>query len=754
METLSRRRVVIAGQTPPPVSGFSYITQQVIEAVSAEHDVTLIDISTHTQRGGVTYHLRRLWLTIKGIVPLLMHCRAKSRALYIACEGNLGIIYTLILALTGRMLGYPLYLHHHSFGYIERRSRLMALLLAAMGPRATHLFLCDAMAKRFSQRYGRNVNHIILSNSAFVSIPAALSVTPLAGRPLVIGLLSNLNEEKGLGTFLDVLRGALAQNMDVRAVLAGPAASEADHNRIARAVQEFGGRLDYRGAVYGDEKTRFLRSIDVFVFPTRYVNEAQPTVIFEAMAHGVPTLSYDRGCICGQIGDLGLTIKTNEEFISPTLEWLKRQLSEPKMFDRLRYDTQAAFARDHATVRKSLSNLFDGSMEKRDAMNLPAKKRTRIDIWHNILWSKYKGEVFSSLYANHDKNLFDLRFFQFAETAGDRVGLSGVDLNRHRYPFALLFKGSLNNVGVLRRVYAAVRRTLFTKADVVILAGYDSPEYWAQFLLLLLRRKRIAVFCDSTIHDRPQQSSRGALKSFFFRTVDGIFCYGTRSMEYVKHYGADPAHIYHRCQAAALPQEYSVDAMLEKRVLLAPPANTPRYLYVGRLSPEKSLHTLIKAFAKIRATNDRATLVFVGVGPQQEELRQHIAQLGLESCATFAGGKSGMQLFDEYLRATCLVLPSRSEPWGLVVNEALACGCPVVVSDNCGCVPELVIEGKTGFAHKVDDENDLAQKMLTAAIHFTDARATAHDCLDHIATYSPDAAAAQILDGIKGILAQ
>jgi glycosyltransferase involved in cell wall biosynthesis len=380
-----------------------------------------------------------------------------------------------------------------------------------------------------------------------------------------------------------------------------------------------------------------------------------------------------------------------------------------------------------------------------------ANKPVRVDIWHNIVWSKYKGEVFSSLHAINEKDVFDIRFFQIAETDSQRIGLSGIDLQHHRYPFTLLFQGAYNNVGLIKRLSTILRHTYNSDAKLTLLAGYEKPEFWAQLLLLRLKGRRVAVFCDSTIHDNRQKFFRGILKRIFFNSVHGIFCYGQRSKEYVMYYGADPHIVYHRCQAAALPRDYTVERALADRLAMVAKPNAPRYLYVGRLSPEKGLDTLINAFSKLRKRYANATLALVGSGPQQAELEAQVRNLKLGDAVQFFGSKSGAELFQEYSKATCLVLPSRSEPWGLVVNEALSYGCPVIVSKNCGCTPELVIEGKTGFSHVVDDVDGLAQKMIAAPEHFVNTEATARDCITLISSYSPKDAATQIIVGVGNI---
>jgi len=87
-----------------------------------------------------------------------------------------------------------------------------------------------------------------------------------------------------------------------------------------------------------------------------------------------------------------------------------------------------------------------------------------------------------------------------------------------------------------------------------------------------------------------------------------------------------------------------------------------------------------------------------------------------------------------------------------VVNEALSHGCPAIVSDRCGCVPELIIEGKTGMVHATDNVEDLAEKMLAAPAQFSDVETTARACLNLMAQYTPQKAANRIIAGCRAIL--
>lgn len=351
--------LVLAGQFPPPVHGFAYITKEISKALIIKHNTTIIDLVPHVLYNGVPYHLRRLLLTLKGLRHLLCKSIIKKRKFYIACEGGLGIIYTIILCIMARALKFPIYIHHHSFAYIENTSRLMAILLRVIGHQAIHIFLCPMMSQHFMRRYQRNIKCLFIPNSAFVDEVSTMPPIFQKKNPLKIGLLSNLNDEKGLSIFLDIIRFAAFERLDIIGILAGPPVSESDKEKITITKKELGERLDYRGPVYGNAKEAFFRSIDVFVFPTRYLNEAQPTVIFEAMAHGIPILSYDRGCIKEQISDCGAVLDRENDFISFALDWLKKQLNSPETLNELKRITKMAFLDNRTQAKQIVDRLFD-----------------------------------------------------------------------------------------------------------------------------------------------------------------------------------------------------------------------------------------------------------------------------------------------------------------------------------------------------------------------------------------------------------
>ncbi len=375
-------------------------------------------------------------------------------------------------------------------------------------------------------------------------------------------------------------------------------------------------------------------------------------------------------------------------------------------------------------------------------------RKPRVRIYHNNLWARYKGAIFSKIHVKSGRLALAIEFVQVAETSIERAQLGGVDRSYHQYPFKLLFPKSHNDIPRYKLVLAVAGDLLRNRGDLVVIAGYHQPEYWVMLMLCILLRRKRAVFCDSTAYDREKYRWKEWAKGFFFRRCDGIFCYGTRSREYVASYGVKEQRIFSDCQAAALPHEYDAGAVRRHFESKADDgAASVRFLFIGRLAEEKGLYDLLDAFRRVREQMPEARLDIAGSGLLADELQQRARELGLESTVAFLGTKSPEDIGLLLLSSNVMVLPSHTEPWGLVVNEALSYGCPVVVSDICGCVPELVRDGITGYSFPVGDVRALCAAMLSAARMSQDRASAAERCLQLIKRYTPERAADEILSG-------
>jgi glycosyltransferase involved in cell wall biosynthesis len=374
-----------------------------------------------------------------------------------------------------------------------------------------------------------------------------------------------------------------------------------------------------------------------------------------------------------------------------------------------------------------------------------------VTIFHNVVWSRHKGEVLSALHHISGSGSIRYSMVQIADTEHDRVGFSEVDYSFHRYPMKKLFNGCYEDVPRWRMTMRLTWEVLRTKADLVVLPGYHRPEYWAMLAACIVTGKRRAVFCDSTARDNPRRMLTSIPKRVFFTLCDGYFAFGMRSREYLMSLGAKKDTIFSPCQAAALPRSFSPGTVVSDR-LAHRQGNKPVFLFVGRLSAEKGINTLVEAFKLLKERVPEAALRIVGTGPLGNQLNQQVADAGLQDSVHFLGSLQDEPLSREYFGATCMVLPSVREPWGLVTNEALAHGCPVLVSESCGCVPELVVDGVSGYAFAAGDVPALHRTMLKSLEAFADTAGVAQRCIDVIQRFDPPSAAANIARGCALLL--
>lgn len=161
----------------------------------------------------------------------------------------------------------------------------------------------------------------------------------------------------------------------------------------------------------------------------------------------------------------------------------------------------------------------------------------------------------------------------------------------------------------------------------------------------------------------------------------------------------------------------------------APACQGNYFLASARFIPKKNLSALIRAYAAYRKEMESRNakvevwdLVLLGDGPLKPDLQSLISDLGLQSYVSMPGFKQYDELPAYYALANAFVHASKSEQWGLVVNEALASGLPVLVSDRCGCSPELVRDGINGFTFDPDDETELTSRLLEMATLPTEER--------------------------------
>lgn len=247
---------------------------------------------------------------------------------------------------------------------------------------------------------------------------------------------------------------------------------------------------------------------------------------------------------------------------------------------------------------------------------------------------------------------------------------------------------------------------------VIFMIGWGSLTAWLGFLACKLSRTPFFLFGDSSFPPEERglaQKLRARMLRTIFRMASGFMTSGKLNADYYAHYGADrnrffpmPFAIDNDRFAAAAQLTPIERAELRERHGIAP--EEVAIGFSGKLVERKDPRTLVDAFARMRH-GERARLVFIGDGPMRAEIEK------AAPTARFLGFVNQTDLPHAYAICDVLVLPSRFEPRGLVVNEAMAVGLPVIASDRVGAVGDLVQDGENGFVFPAGDAATLAAQL-------------------------------------------
>ena len=295
------------------------------------------------------------------------------------------------------------------------------------------------------------------------------------------------------------------------------------------------------------------------------------------------------------------------------------------------------------------------------------------------------------------------------------------------------------------------------RADVTLLTG------WQEFPLVqwlnAARRRRVPVIMrgESNLL-RHRRLLIGYWHRYILKRCDAFLSIGSANQAFYQHYGirsgetfSAPYFVDNDYFAAAASR--ARPHRQQKREQWDIPADAICFCFVGKLEHKKRVLVLLAALAIARGLSARRLhLLVVGSGEQLADARQ-MAEAG-SLPVTFAGFMNQGEIPQAYDASDCLVLPSDAgETWGLVVNEAMACSRPAIVSDHVGCQRDLVQDGVTGYVFPLDDVDALAKALCQAADSdlFTMGR-VAYDRV--VSACSIDRAAAATLDAVNSLLSQ
>ena len=294
-----------------------------------------------------------------------------------------------------------------------------------------------------------------------------------------------------------------------------------------------------------------------------------------------------------------------------------------------------------------------------------------------------------NLYNELSKHL-NIYVIFIADNTGEKRSNDFTRLGHVSFKYSILNKGDFQARHQFQSVLKLRKIIKKLKYSKILVSGWDLPEFW--FLVMTNNKSKNCLALESTIIESNILGIKGRIKKIFLWRISKVFASGKLHVDLLNklRYRSE-TKITQGVGIINKPAFQSRDRSYQKR-----------YIFIGRLSDEKNLALLVSIFNEL----SDYTLTLVGVGPLECELKK-MAKMNIQ----FLGSVENNKLKDIYLNHDILILPSLSEPWGLVIEEAQFFKTPVIVSKNCG-VSELVVDGVNGFVIDESSGKEIKNTIL------------------------------------------
>ena len=322
----------------------------------------------------------------------------------------------------------------------------------------------------------------------------------------------------------------------------------------------------------------------------------------------------------------------------------------------------------------------------------------------------------------------------------------------------------LEHPNVLREAGVKIHKLVFDvlnsiQPDVVAVPGWFYEAPLAAISWCISKNKPVILMSDSNYQDKPRKWWKEFPKRRCVRLCGSGLVAGSLATDYLHHLGIPREKIWtgydvvendHFTNGAKRAQSNA--SGLRQQLNLA----ENYFLSSNRFVEKKNLPILLRAYASYKALADAKAwkLVLLGDGPLRPTLLKLRKELNLEDAVLMPGFKQYDNLTKYYGLANAFVHTSTFEQWGLVVNEAMASGLPVLVSERCGCVPELVLNGENGFTFNPYREEELAARMLEFSSGKHDHKAMGEASRRIISKWSPETFATNLLKAAEAAMAE
>lgn len=285
-----------------------------------------------------------------------------------------------------------------------------------------------------------------------------------------------------------------------------------------------------------------------------------------------------------------------------------------------------------------------------------------------------------------------------------------------------------------------------TNPDAIAIAGYARPAMLVALLWCLYQRKTAILLSETTENDEPRSWWKEKIKKLIITSYQAALVGGNPHKRYLIKLGMPTNAIFLGYDVVGNEVFYP-----DQIKSLPSPLNKPFFLAINRFVSKKNLPFLLSAYANYRQLVGTSAwnLILCGDGELRLQIEQLINQLQIQDSVHLPGFLQQDQLLPYLAHAKCFIHASVQEQWGLVVNEAMAAGLPVLVSNRCGCYEDLIIEGVNGFGFDPENPQQLTELMLKISSEESDLHTMGNAALEHIQKFSPDYFAQGLIQAVN-----
>ncbi len=360
--------------------------------------------------------------------------------------------------------------------------------------------------------------------------------------------------------------------------------------------------------------------------------------------------------------------------------------------------------------------------------------------------SPYRIPVFNAI-AVHLRDQFLVLFFGASEKR--RLWRIYKDKIKFRYTVLMHFLLQGRNSEPYFLNPTILYKLIEYSPSIIITSGYYNLSSLLAMLYAKCFSRRIILWCEGNKYEeRINYPLTEAYKAWFVRNCTGYIVPGKASFEYLLSLGAAADKIW--IAPNAVDNDYFSQACDKHRETNDAFKKTKGYpekivLYVGRLVDQKGIFDLLKAFQMLSREQPNLGLLLIGSGEGEKRYRDFCKTNNIKN-VFFEGFVHQEQLPIYYAASDVFVLPSHSEPWGLVLNEAMACKLPVISSHIAGAAADLVINGENGYIYEKGNIKELAEAIKK--VLNSDTKSMGIKSHEIIQNFSPLRCASGFLDAI------